>query len=206
MHRAGLAGHGSPGRGDPRRSVAARRPRLAEIIDHYAKLVSALPEPPILVGHSFGWLIVQVLIDRGLGTCGVAIDSAPPKGVVVFEPSGFRSLEPGPGRPTFRRRVYPSSMCRSIRPLRVSEPPTTDGDVRAAALQYVRKVSGSRAAPRRDPDAFEAAIDEVAAATSRLLTAMGAPPIQGEATPPALWPRSGRSRGRITLPAQETSA
>ena len=65
---------------------------LAEIIDHYDKLVRALPEPPILVGHSFGGLVVQVLLDRGLGACGVAIDPAPPKGVVVFEPSAFRSL------------------------------------------------------------------------------------------------------------------
>ncbi len=64
-------------------------------------------------------------------------------------------------------------MCRSIRPLRVAEPPTTDGDVRAAALQYVRKVSGSRTPPRRDAAAFEAAIDDVAAATTRLLAALG---------------------------------
>jgi hypothetical protein len=100
---------------------------------------------------------------------------------------------------------YASCMCRSIRPLRVSEPPTTDGDVRAAALQYVRKVSGWRTPPRRNPDAFEAAIDEVAAATSRLLAAMGAPPIPGAATPPNLWPRSGRARERFTMPARETS-
>jgi hypothetical protein len=85
-------------------------------------------------------------------------------------------------------------MCRSIRPLRVAEPPTTDGDVRAAALQYVRKVSGSRTLPRRNADAFEAAIDDVAAATARLLAALGTQPVAGEATPPALWPRSGRQR------------
>lgn len=87
-------------------------------------------------------------------------------------------------------------MCRSIRPLRVAEPPTTDGDVRAAALQYVRKVSGSRTLPRRNADAFEAAIDDVAAATARLLAALGTQPVAGEATPPALWPRSGRERTR----------
>ena len=85
-------------------------------------------------------------------------------------------------------------MCRSIRPLRVAEPPTTDGDIHAAALQYVRKVSGSRTLPRRNADAFEAAIDDVAAATARLLAALGTLPVPGEATPPALWPRSGRRR------------
>ena len=89
---------------------------------------------------------------------------------------------------------YPSHMCRSIRPLRVAEPPTTEGDVRAAALQYVRKVSGSRTLPRRNADAFEAAIDDVAAATARLLAALGTQPVAGEATPPAFWPRSGRQR------------
>ncbi len=52
----------------------------------------ALPEPPILVGHSFGGLIVQILLDRGLGACGVAIDPAPPRGVFAFEPSAVRSL------------------------------------------------------------------------------------------------------------------
>ena len=89
---------------------------------------------------------------------------------------------------------YPWRMCRNIRPLRVAEPPTTEGDVRAAALQYVRKVSGSRTLPRRNADAFEAAIDDVAAATARLLAALGTQPVAGEATPPALWPRSGRQR------------
>lgn len=42
----------------------------------------ALPEKPILVGHSFGGLWTQILLDRGLGTIGVAIDSGPPKGVM----------------------------------------------------------------------------------------------------------------------------
>ncbi len=94
-----------------------------------------------------------------------------------------------PGRPR-----YDLDMCRSIRPLRVAEPPTTQGDVQAAALQYVRKVSGSRTPPRRNPDAFEAAVADVAAATARLLAALGTPAVPGEATPPALWPRTGRRR------------
>ena len=65
---------------------------IAEIVDHYEQVIRALPEPPILIGHSFGGLVVQILLDRGLGTCGVAIDPAPPKGVLAFEPSAFRSL------------------------------------------------------------------------------------------------------------------
>ncbi len=57
-----------------------------------SRLVRALDEPPILIGHSFGGLIVQLLLDRGLGTAGVALDPAPPSGVWAFEPTAFRSL------------------------------------------------------------------------------------------------------------------
>lgn len=53
--------------------------------------------------------------------------------------------------------------------MRSPEGPADDDEVRAAALQYVRKVSGFREPPKRDPDAFEAAVDRVAAATRELL-------------------------------------
>lgn len=54
---------------------------VAEIVDHYARIVQALPKKPVLVGHSFGGLIVQLLLARGLGAAGVAINPAPPRGV-----------------------------------------------------------------------------------------------------------------------------
>ena len=62
-------------------------PRFADLtikllVDHYAQKIADLPEPPILVGHSFGGLIVQLLLDRGLGQAGVAVDSGPPRGVL----------------------------------------------------------------------------------------------------------------------------
>ena len=62
-------------------------------------------------------------------------------------------------------------MCRNIRVLHNFDPPTTDDEVREAALQFVRKVSGSTHPSRANTEAFEAAIDEIAAA---LVTA--APP------------------------------
>lgn len=65
---------------------------IREIVDHYAGIVKSLPEPPILIGHSFGGLFVQLLLDRGLGAAGVAIDSAPPKGIIITQPSAYRSL------------------------------------------------------------------------------------------------------------------
>lgn len=62
--------------------------RIGRIVDHYADFIRRLPEPPILIGHSFGGLIVQLLLDRGLGAAGVALDPAPIGGV----PAGLRAL------------------------------------------------------------------------------------------------------------------
>ncbi len=55
---------------------------ISEIVDNYASIIRDIDEPPILVGHSFGGLFVQMLLDRGIGAAGVAIDPAPPKGVL----------------------------------------------------------------------------------------------------------------------------
>ena len=60
-------------------------------------------------------------------------------------------------------------MCRSIKTLRGSPEPVTDEDVRAAALQYVRKLSGYRKPAQRNTVVFDEAVAEVAAATQRLL-------------------------------------
>lgn len=60
-------------------------------------------------------------------------------------------------------------MCRNIRQLHNFQPPATDDEVRAAALQYVRKISGSSKPSAANAQAFEQAVDEVAAASARLL-------------------------------------
>jgi len=78
---------------------------LGEIADHYAGIVRGMPESPVLVGHSFGGLIVQLLLDRGLGAAGVAIDSAPPRGVLSLQPSALRSIAHVLGDPLHPRRV-----------------------------------------------------------------------------------------------------
>ena len=69
-------------------------------------------------------------------------------------------------------------MCRNIRTLHNFEPPATEDEIRGAALQYVRKVSGSTRPSRANAEAFERAVDEVAAATGRLLDELvtNAPP------------------------------
>ncbi len=63
-------------------------------------------------------------------------------------------------------------MCRSIKTLRRPDEPATDQEIRAAALQFVRKVSGYRQPSRRNEGAFEMAVDEVAEASRRLLEAV----------------------------------
>jgi hypothetical protein len=65
-------------------------------------------------------------------------------------------------------------MCRNIRVLYNFEPPTTREEIRAAALQYVRKVSGLAKPPAVDEPAFEEAIDEIAKTTARLLRSLSA--------------------------------
>ena len=63
-------------------------------------------------------------------------------------------------------------MCRNIRPLHNFQPPATGDEVQAAALQYLRKVSGATKPSRANEEAFETAVREVAAATERLLTSL----------------------------------
>ncbi|MCJ0973196.1 alpha/beta hydrolase [Pseudomonas sp. PS1] len=54
---------------------------LSELVKHHAVLIAAMPRPPLLVGHGFGGLIVQLLIDRGYGSAGIAIAPVPPRGI-----------------------------------------------------------------------------------------------------------------------------
>jgi hypothetical protein len=60
-------------------------------------------------------------------------------------------------------------MCRSIKRLRGPDGPATEEEIREAAIQYVRKVSGFREPSRRNAEAFEAAIDEVAESSRKLV-------------------------------------
>lgn len=63
-------------------------------------------------------------------------------------------------------------MCRNIKPLFNFEPPVTDEEIRAASLQFVKKVSGFNKPSKANEAAFEAAIDEIAAASGRLLRSL----------------------------------
>jgi hypothetical protein len=75
-------------------------------------------------------------------------------------------------------------MCRSIKQLRRPARDVTEAEIEAAALQFVRKVSGYRAPARANTAAFEAAVEEVSAATRRLLAALNAIPAEAQAEHP----------------------
>jgi len=77
-----------------------------EVIDHYADIIRSLPEPPIIMGHSYGGVITQVLIDQGLGCAGVAIDSVPPKGVLILPLSTYLALLPAFLKPATYRGTF----------------------------------------------------------------------------------------------------
>jgi hypothetical protein len=82
-------------------------------------------------------------------------------------------------------------MCRSIKPLRRAESDTTTGEIEAAALQFVRKVSNYRVPSAKNQDAFDAAVAEIAEASRRMLETLGVDVVDG----PNRWtPGSGRPR------------
>ncbi len=64
------------------------------------------------------------------------------------------------------------NVCRNIRPLYNFEPPATDGEIRAAALQFVRKISGFAQPSAANREAFDGAVEEIAKASSRLLASL----------------------------------
>lgn len=78
---------------------------VPETVDHLASVIEALDEPPIIMGHSFGGTLTQLLLARGLGAAGVVIDSAPTEGVRVSPISQARSLLPALKSPANIRRA-----------------------------------------------------------------------------------------------------
>ena len=67
---------------------------VEDIVEHYAQIVDELEQPPIIMGHSFGGLITEILLDRGLGSAGVAIAPAPVKGIFVLPFASLKSALP----------------------------------------------------------------------------------------------------------------
>jgi len=77
------------------------------VVDHYETIIRGLDRPPIIIGHSFGGLFTQLLLDRGLGAAGVAIGTAAPKGVILLPPSTLRAAVPALKNPFNRNGLCP---------------------------------------------------------------------------------------------------
>jgi pimeloyl-ACP methyl ester carboxylesterase len=71
-----------------------------EIVDHYSELIAGLEQPPVLIGHSYGGLFVELLLDRGLGRAGVAMSPAPAKGIVALPFSTLKAGAPALAHPS----------------------------------------------------------------------------------------------------------
>jgi pimeloyl-ACP methyl ester carboxylesterase len=67
---------------------------IKQIVDHYETEINKLDSPPIIIGHSFGGLFTQLLLDRGLGVAGVGLDAAQPKGVQGLPLSTIKCTTP----------------------------------------------------------------------------------------------------------------
>ena len=73
---------------------------VTEIVEHYESLIRELDSPPVLIGHSYGGLFVELLLDRGLGRAGVAMSPAPPKGILALPFSTLKAGSPALAHPS----------------------------------------------------------------------------------------------------------
>jgi non-heme chloroperoxidase len=80
---------------------------IRQIADHYTTLIGKLVKKPVVIGHSFGGLITQIVAGQGLSAVSVAIDSAPFRGVLPLPVSALRSALPVLGNPANRHRAVP---------------------------------------------------------------------------------------------------
>src|SRR4051794_11686014 len=80
---------------------------IADVVDHYDRIIRDLPTPPVLMGHSTGGLVTELLLDRGLGAAGVGLSPAPVKGVLRVPPALLRTVFPALRNPANRKRTVP---------------------------------------------------------------------------------------------------
>jgi non-heme chloroperoxidase len=78
---------------------------INDVVEHYARIIGALPAKPVVIGHSFGGLIVQRLLAQDLAAAAVAIDPAPIKGIVFLPPSALRVASIALKNPANKKRA-----------------------------------------------------------------------------------------------------
>jgi pimeloyl-ACP methyl ester carboxylesterase len=80
---------------------------VGQVADHYAAVIDKLDKQPVVIGHSFGGLLAQMIAGRGLSAASVAIDAAPFRGVLPLPISALKSSRPVLGNPANRHRAVP---------------------------------------------------------------------------------------------------
>ncbi len=102
-----------PGKAADAATLRSRQPdkilgkvTLQQVLDSYASIIKSLPEKPILIGHSFGGAMAQMLMSKGLAAGVVAIHAAPPKGVFPYEFGFLRSTSAAFGVFASKNRTY----------------------------------------------------------------------------------------------------
>jgi non-heme chloroperoxidase len=80
---------------------------VGQVADHYGEVIGQLERKPVVIGHSFGALLTQMIAGRGLSAASVAIDPAPFRGVLPLPISALRSSAPVLGNPANRNRAVP---------------------------------------------------------------------------------------------------
>jgi non-heme chloroperoxidase len=80
---------------------------IGQVADHFAAITAALASKPVIIGHSFGGLLTQILAGRGLAAVSVAIDPAPFRGVLPLPISALRAASAALGNPANRHRAVP---------------------------------------------------------------------------------------------------
>jgi non-heme chloroperoxidase len=80
---------------------------VGQVADHYAEVIGRLEKKPVVIGHSFGGLLTQIVAGRGLAAASVAIDPAPFRGVLPLPISALRSASPVLSNPANRNRAVP---------------------------------------------------------------------------------------------------
>ena len=78
---------------------------IGQVAGHFAAIIATLASKPVIIGHSFGGLLAQILAGRGLATVSVAIDPAPFRGVLPLPVSALRSASAALGKPAHRHRA-----------------------------------------------------------------------------------------------------
>src|SRR3954464_16092871 len=80
---------------------------VGQVADHFDEILRGLDKKPVVIGHSFGGLLTQILAGRGLAAASVAIDPAPFRGVLPLPISALRAARPVLGNPANRSRAVP---------------------------------------------------------------------------------------------------